>query len=339
MTLTGLDPQFSIEGGTFLGGTGTGRTWLICKAELSDPSACPRIVVPENYSGTIEMTVRAVTTENDGNSLTGPAIPVSVTVTPSPEATMVLSTTTDEDTLANVDFGIRYQNNDTDEELSSVWIKADDLDGQGFSLYLGNSTSTTLEDASAIPGSGVVLEEGWYKLTGAAIGNVYALGEPNASGTYQFDIRYEITDPSSDGTLPSVSEQTDATYTLTVRAVTDETETSLEEFTFGTPVNASVDGTTVTATGNTSITIAVTVEQQPDPLPAASQTPTAASAWSSLSLTAFPTAWLSKAASISATPRAIPIQGSGLWRRTSLSTGPIPLQKSLSSALRGRRTL
>jgi VCBS repeat-containing protein len=265
MTLKGLDPQFTIEGGTFLGGTGTGRTWLICKAELSDPSACPKIVVPENYSGTIEMTVRAVTTENDGNSLTGPAKPVTVTVTPSPEATMALSTTTDEDTLANLDFGIRYQNNDTNEELSSVWINEASVKGKNFTLYLGNATDTTLSDAAETPGSGVVLEEGWYKLTGDAIDNIYAKGGSNSSGEYTFDVQYEVTDSPKDETLPSVSTQTEDTYTLAVQAVTDETETSLGTFSFGTPDNASVDGTTVTATGNTSITIPVTVEQQPDP--------------------------------------------------------------------------
>ncbi|MFA5622011.1 MAG: VCBS domain-containing protein [Thermovirgaceae bacterium] len=269
MTLTGLDPQFTIEGATFLGGSGTGRTWLVCQAELTNSSTCPKIVVPENYSGTIDMTVRPVTTEDDGHSHTWNPIDITVTVTPSPEATMALSTTTFEDTLAKVDLGIRHQHGDTDEELSSVWIKVSDVEGKGFTLCYGNSTETTLADAAdGQAESGVVLEDGWYKLTGAAIDNVYAKGGANASGSYSFDVRYEVTDPSTDDTLPSVSSQTDATYTLTVRAVTDATETSLGEFGFiNNPDNASVDvdGTTVTAEGNTSISIPVTVTQLPDP--------------------------------------------------------------------------
>ncbi|MBP8996187.1 MAG: VCBS domain-containing protein, partial [Synergistales bacterium] len=265
MTLTGLDPQFTIEGATFLGGSGTSRTWLVCQDELTNPSVCPKVVVPENYSGTIDMKVRPVTTEDDGASRTWDWIDVTVKVTPSPEATMALSTTTFEDTPATVNFSIVHLNGDIDEELSSVWIKeAGDkgVEGKEFTLYLGD-TGTTLSAAAGQAGSGVVLEDGWYKLTGAAIDNVYAKGGANASGSYSFDVRYEVTDPSSDGSPLSVSSQTDDTYTLTVRAVTDATETSLGEFEF--TGNASVDGTTVTAEGNTSISIPVTVTQQPDP--------------------------------------------------------------------------
>ncbi len=260
LTITGLDPQFTIRGATFIGGTGTGRTWLVDPANLSSAT----LVTPANHSGTIDLSVRAVTTENDGNSLTGAWIPVSVTVSPSPEATMTTSTTIDEDTLSHLSFSIRHQNGDTDETLSSVWIKAADVDGKDFTLYLGNSTSSTLADAAGTPGSGVVLEDGYYKLSGAAIGSVYTQGDPNTNGTYTFDVRYGVTDPSSDGTLPSVTTQTDAPYTLTVRAVTDETEVVLTGIT-PSDGNATVDGSTVTATGNTSISIDVSVNPLPDP--------------------------------------------------------------------------
>ena len=74
ITLTGLASQFTVEGGTFIGGTGTGRVWLIDPADLSDIN----IVTPANYSGTIALSVRPVTTENDGNSRTGSVIPITV---------------------------------------------------------------------------------------------------------------------------------------------------------------------------------------------------------------------------------------------------------------------
>ncbi len=259
LTLTGLDPQFTIQGATFMGGTGTGRVWLVDPANLGSVS----LVLPPNASGTVNFSIRPVTTENDGNSLTGAPIPVSVTVTPSPEAAMTLATVANEDTLARLNFTIQHQNGDTDETLSSVWIKAVDVDGKDFSLYLGNSTATTLADAAGTPGSGVVLEDGFYKVTGSAIGNIYAQGDPNTNGAYTFDVRYGVTDPSSDGTLPSVTSQTDSTYTLTVQAVTDETEVSLANITPDNG-NATVDGNTVTATGSTSISIDVSVNPLPD---------------------------------------------------------------------------
>ncbi|HPC75712.1 MAG TPA: Ig-like domain-containing protein [Synergistales bacterium] len=259
LVLTGLDPEFTVEGATFTGGVGTGRVWIIDTSKL----ASTNIVAPENYSGAIKLDVKAITTENDGDSLTGAPTPIVIEVAPSPEATITGSTTAPEDTLVPVNFSIVHQHGDTDEVLSSLWIKASDVEGKGFTLYYGNSTATTLADAAGASTPGVVLEDGYYKLTGDAIDSIYAKGAPNAHGSFDFEVKYEITDPSSDGSLPSVSNQTDDTYTLTVRAVTDATETSLGEFEF--TGNASVDGTTVTAEGNTSISIPVTVTQLPDP--------------------------------------------------------------------------
>ncbi|NLI09123.1 MAG: tandem-95 repeat protein, partial [Thermotogaceae bacterium] len=261
MILTGLDPKFSIEGASFIGGTGEGRQWLICRGDI-EGADCPKIVVPMNFSGTIGFSIRPITTEDDGDSWTGALIPVSVTVTPSPEALMVTSTTINEDTLGRVNFDIIHQNGDTDEFISSVWLWANHVEGQEFTLYLGNSTETTLASASETPGSGVVLEEGWYKLTGAAIDSVYAKGAPNKHGTYSFDVKYGVTDPSSDGTLASVTTQTDASYSLTVRAVTDPTETTITAIDPGN--NATVDGTTVTATGTTRVSVDVKVQKNED---------------------------------------------------------------------------
>src|SRR5690606_32572688 len=131
MTLTGLGSDFTVNGAAFMGGVGTGRIWLVDPAQLGTTN----IISPPNFSGTINLSVRAVTTENDGNSLTGSAIPIAITVAPSPEATIVSSTTTNEDTLVRLNFDIIHQNGDNDETLTSVWIKADDVEGKDFNLY------------------------------------------------------------------------------------------------------------------------------------------------------------------------------------------------------------
>ncbi len=261
MILTGLDPKFTIEGASYIGGTGIGRQWLICRGDI-EGADCPKIVVPMNFSGTIGFSIRPITTEDDGDSLTGDATDVSVTVTPSPEALMVTSTTINEDTLGRVNFNIIHQNGDTDESISSVCLKAEDVEGKDFTLYLGKSTETTLASASETPGSGVVLEEGCYKVTGASIDDIYAKGAPNKHGTHSFVVKYGVTDPSSDGTLDPVTTQTDASYSLTVRAVTDPTETTITDIDPGN--NATVDGTTVTATGTTRVSVDVKVQKNED---------------------------------------------------------------------------
>ena len=258
ITLTGLDEQFNINGATFVGGTGTGRVWVIDSHDISDVT----LEVPGNYSGTVNFKATPVTTENDGDSLTGDTLDLSVEVIPSPEAILATGTTVGEDTLGQVDFSIVQQNGETDETLSSVWISQEDVEtADGYTLYFGNGASTTLQDAAGSEPN-VILEDGYYKLTGDAINNIYVQGDPDENGSYELDVKYEITDPSSDGTLASVTEQFDATYTVNVNAVTDLVEIDLG--TISTTGNATVSGIDVTATGNTVISVPFDILQVDD---------------------------------------------------------------------------
>lgn len=93
-------------------------------------------MLDDNYSGSFDFKFRAITTENDGNSLTGNWTTVPVQVTPSPEATINVTTTASEDTLTRVDFALQSQNGDSNETLSSVWIKAAELVGKPFTFTL-----------------------------------------------------------------------------------------------------------------------------------------------------------------------------------------------------------
>ncbi|MEA4879900.1 MAG: hypothetical protein VB045_00285, partial [Synergistaceae bacterium] len=221
-----------------------------------------KIVAPANFSGTVDFDVRAVTTEDDGHSLTGPLVPVSGTITPSPEAEMVTSTVADEDTLTKLNFDIQQRNGDADEEITSVSVRISEMEGHGFSLFLGNS-GTTLATAAGQAGSGVTIDGDFYKISGTARGNIWAKGDPNSSGEHAFDIRYEVTDPSSDGTLPTVASTTNGTYTLTVNSVTDDTTSTLTNLTASNG-NAVISGSTVTASGTTTISMDVVVQQASD---------------------------------------------------------------------------
>ena len=212
--LTHLASEFSVEGAAFMGGSGTDRKWVFPSGDLSSVF----ITTPANYSGTIDLQAYAVTTENDGNSLKGSAIDLSIAIIPSTEATVNLSTTADEDALVNVSFAIAHQNGDTDETLDAVWIKESDVTGKEFTLYYGNNNTIPLANGQA----GVLLEGGYYKLTGAAISNIYVQNSADKNGSYTFNIKTIISDVSSDNTTGTTTTTSANTiYTLTVSAVTD----------------------------------------------------------------------------------------------------------------------
>jgi large repetitive protein len=260
LKLTGLDAQFDITGANYLLGAGSSRVWVLTPAEL----ASAKLVVPANFSGTVNLSLIPITTENDGNSLTGAPIALSTTITPSPEATLNTSTTLNEDTLAQVSFALQPQNGDGDETLASVWITAADVDANpNFTLYFGNGTATTLA-AAAGSEPGVVLDAGMYKLTGAAFNNIYVKGADNLSGSANFGIQYEVTDPSSDASLAAVTTQTAANYNLVINPVTDATAAAITGITASNAANAGVAGTIVTATGTTSLDVVVAITKLND---------------------------------------------------------------------------
>ena len=72
---------------------------------------------------------------------------------------------------------------------TSVWISEADLAGKPFSLFLG---ATPLASA-------VVADGGWYKLSAAQAANVFIQGAANSDADGSFAIKYEVRDPSSDG--------------------------------------------------------------------------------------------------------------------------------------------
>jgi len=136
LRITGLPEGFSIQGATFMGGTGLTREWVLTPAQL----ASARLTVPENYSGTVKGQLYAVTTENDGDSHTSADLGLTAVVTPSPESVMTISSSVVEDTRSPIDFSIASNGGDTNESLTKVWIRVDDVDGNpNFTLYLGEN--------------------------------------------------------------------------------------------------------------------------------------------------------------------------------------------------------
>uniref|UniRef100_UPI0005C8007C Ig-like domain-containing protein n=1 Tax=Thiomicrospira microaerophila TaxID=406020 RepID=UPI0005C8007C len=259
LKISGLDPAFSVVGASYFGGTGAGRTWLVEATNLANV----KISVPQNFSGTVKFNANAITTEDDGDSLTGPDTPILFRVTPSPEATITQSSSLTEDSLGKVDFDIQHQNGDTDETLNSVWLNQADIDAMAIQFYFGNATTTTLlQAANDVGNTEVQLDGGWYKLSGTAFDDIYAQAAPNLSGNFSFKVRYEVTDPVSDGTTggslgPVTTQSPDTNYSLVVNAVTDTVEIAVASIDSSNSDFTMVDNTQVTATGNVSITVNV----------------------------------------------------------------------------------
>ncbi|RBW51424.1 DUF5801 repeats-in-toxin domain-containing protein [Marinobacter sp. F3R11] len=209
--LSDLPDGFGVEGATSLGN----EEWVFAASELSSV----KITTPTNFSGTsAEFTLAAVTTENDGDSLTAEH-KVQVRITPSPEATMNLSTGGVEDTPAKLDFSAQQQNGETGETITEVWISKDDLDNAGGYILTYGASGSALDGTE----SGVTLEDGWYKLDSTAMDNIYLKGGDNWHGNGSFTVQYRVEDPGDDGTVSPASEMSgDQTYNVSVTAVTDQ---------------------------------------------------------------------------------------------------------------------
>ena len=291
---TGLAEGFAISGPhvSFLGGTGTARRWLLTPGDFANTI----MTIPQNFSGKVTFEGVPVTSENDGNSLTGSTIPLSLTVSPAPEATIVDHTVFNEDqwvltdplnpvmgVYARVNFDLQQQHGDTNETLDSVWIKADGVNGvagQPFTLFYDPDGPGAGVATQTFAAAGFVADGGYYKLTTDQSKHIYVQNTHDLHGSYTFEVKYEITDPTSGGTtvpiinpltgIPTgssanaVTTQTTTTYTLTVNAVTDPITdplggaiTAMDETVFSTVVAGNV----VTVYGSTVLTVPVVVTQ------------------------------------------------------------------------------
>ena len=254
IAITGLASQFSIENATFMGGAGTARQWLFNVNDIANI----KVNSPINFSGEIDLTVKYITTESEGDSATHPTEDIKILVTPNAEASINTGTTINEDQLSLLDFSIIYQNGDTDETIETIRINKDDVTAADFTLYFGNSTAETL--AQAVSTNADITDDGtYYVLTNNAFNNIYALGSADVHGSYSFAMIYDIKDSvnTSVGSLEDITPSVSTNYNLTVNAITDDINVSLGTIVGGS--NGTVSGSIITVTDNTTITVEVNV--------------------------------------------------------------------------------
>ncbi len=267
--VSGLPEGFSPSAGTLLsaGAAGEARVWILTEAQY----AAATINVPVNYSGTVTFQVTPVTTEDDGNSLTGDPTDISFTVTPSPEAAVTTSATLVEDEVTSLGFGIVHQNGDIDETLVQVRIERADAAGPNFTLYLGTGVGA-ISLAEALTAGTISVDPtdpNYYLLSAEQAATLSAKGGAHLDGALTgFDFQYQIID-SQYGTEPSGPSTTspwqDGHFTLDASPVTDQPVLSITDIdgvlgsTVATDVNGGDDAVPDTATLSVADTVTVTL--------------------------------------------------------------------------------
>ncbi len=237
VVISNLPSGFSVEGASMIG---AGK-WTF----LADDLANVKITTPANFSGEASFDLKYVTTEREGDSKTHFTDTVKIFVSPTAEATVNDSSSGNEDVLFKVDLGINHQNGDTNETLEQVRIKASDVDGKDFMLYMDSNGSNPLSGLAKTNISGT----DYYVLTAAQADSIYAKNTTEhdiGAGDFTFEVGYTVKDTE---TSQNTFDTKDGTfnYNLTINAVTD-TPTASED--------AIADGMGYSVSGNT-----VTVEQ------------------------------------------------------------------------------
>ena len=233
-----LPAGFGVEGASLIGS----GVWTF----KADDIANVKITTPANFSGEATFNLKYITTENEGDSKTHDTDPVTIFVSPNAEAEINTSTTGNEDILQKVDFGISYQNGDTNETLEEVRIKVSEVEGKEFTLYIGNSTATAISTLTPV--------DGYYVLTAAQADTIYAQNTTDHThGIYNFEVGYTVKDTETDNNTFNTKDET-ISYTLTIDAVTDTPSIALGVIddsdgavtATGTNVSVSATGTTFT---------------------------------------------------------------------------------------------
>ncbi|MCD4757792.1 MAG: cadherin-like domain-containing protein [Arcobacteraceae bacterium] len=209
--------ELSASGISFNGLSGTSREWSFDVSDLSKVE----ILTSKNYSGSIEFTVKHITTENDGNSKTDEK-DLKVLVKPVAEGTITTSSDVTEDVASLVDFSIVQQNGESGETLDAVWINKADITNKDFTLYTDAGTTQLADNGTTIIDDGT-----YYKLTGAAINSIYIKYDLNVGTSdttdNSFGIKYEVSDSftANSETFTDTKTINSGVYSIPLLSVTD----------------------------------------------------------------------------------------------------------------------
>jgi hypothetical protein len=259
---------------TLGGGNGASRVWVLTTADL----ATAKIKLPVNYSGTVKFDVAPVVTENDGRATIFAKQNIEFYVTPSPEATLHLTSDVWEDVdngtyghngeLGRIDLIANTTvNGDTiNETIYAVRFSKADLDAKGVTLYSDAAGTTPLVEVG-----------GYYTVTGVTnVQSIYVRGPANFSGNIPISVDYIVADSTNDGTLGvnqtiytgggtsadwvSPTGHQTINHTLNFRPVTDDVDLTIPSITS----TGTVAGNHATLTTSGSVTVNLGMTKLPD---------------------------------------------------------------------------
>ena len=259
---------------TLGGGNGASRVWVLTTADL----ATAKIKLPVNYSGTVKFDVAPVVTENDGRATIFAKQNIEFYVTPSPEATLHLTSDVWEDVdngtyghngeLGRIDLIANTTvNGDTiNETIYAVRFSKADLDAKGVTLYSDAAGTTPLVEVG-----------GYYTVTGVTnVQSIYVRGPANFSGNIPISVDYIVADSTNDGTLGvnqtiytgggtsadwvSPTGHQTINHTLNFRPVTDDVDLTIPSITS----TGTVVGNHATLTTSGSVTVNLGITKLPD---------------------------------------------------------------------------
>ena len=125
-----------MSGATLISGAGTDRVWSMTLSQFK--SLNPTITGSAHYAGEVAYTVKMITTDNDGATHTD-TYALKTLVTPISEGTLTnASATVYEDTKTQLTATLSTDG-DTDESITQVKILKSEVDGQPYTLYVGNA--------------------------------------------------------------------------------------------------------------------------------------------------------------------------------------------------------
>ena len=252
MKIYNLPEGFSIQGATQVGSS----LWFVDLAALQNHQV--KLVAPENYAGEVDFKLAMVTTENEGDSKTHPEKDVSVMITPEAEATINTHDTQNEDETITLDFSLNKPDTDGPEagveSVHSFGIKVDSVPA---GVVLKDSNGNELTDSDG---------DGYYEVAvnnGAVDAVTATLPEDSdMNGGYSFLVSYEIQDVAQDAlgnTYTDIKTVTDATYTVSVAAVTDDIDMTTTTSATGSITADSGDAADVTVNGNGTFTKTISI--------------------------------------------------------------------------------
>jgi len=229
-TVKGLEADFDLEGAVLVSGTGADRIFTFTLTDLQAGNI--KVIIPEHYSGEVDLKVQYITTENDGDSKTSNFDDIKILVTPSAEdiASIALDPLEiNEDVLTPLTYTFSNalpDDNGNPEILHEVWILKSDVSGKTFTLFYNDGSSSYVNIDDAVIASVDISDDGtYYHFENGTFNSLAVQYDADlGTGLDTINVKYTFMDfIIVDGkTIENISNEASSTYDFTLNPITDD---------------------------------------------------------------------------------------------------------------------